>query len=191
MSLSYRFNVHLHMSMHHVTTEFIHPLLNPHRSHLLSVVALSFCTPCHHLSLSIYLPFLCFFCWNFLKWVWMVAAAFSTSTGLSGGMGGAAHVPLLALESEHNRTQRIAREAEAIAMEALSVAMIEFKHAVHMLHLIQAGYFSGYSVVFSQIRQLLISMQKNSQHVNELCNCVTYSSCTRLCCSSGGHQTVN
>ena len=47
----------------------------------------------------------------------MVAAAFSASTGLSGGTAGAAHVPLLALESEHDRTQGIAREAEAIAME--------------------------------------------------------------------------
>lgn len=71
----------------------------------------------HYHSLSIYLLFLCFFCWNFLKWVWMVAAAFSTSTGLSGGTAGMAHVPLLALDSEHDRTQGTAREAEAIAME--------------------------------------------------------------------------
>lgn len=47
----------------------------------------------------------------------MVAAAFSTSTGLSGGTGDTGHVPLLALESEHDRTQGIARDAEAIAME--------------------------------------------------------------------------
>lgn len=44
-------------------------------------------------------------------------AAFSTSTGLSGGLMGEVHVPLLALESEHDRTQGIAIEAEAIAME--------------------------------------------------------------------------
>lgn len=48
----------------------------------------------------VYLPFFCFFCWNFLKWLWMVAAAFSTSTGLSGGTEGAVHVPLHALEAE-------------------------------------------------------------------------------------------
>lgn len=47
----------------------------------------------------------------------MVAAAFSTSTGPVGGTAGVVHVPLLALESEHDRTQGIAREAEAIAME--------------------------------------------------------------------------
>lgn len=94
----------------------------------------------HHLSLSIYLPFFCFFCWNFLKWVWMVAAAFSTSTGLSGGTG-AVQVPLL-VESEHDRTHGIAREVEAIAMETQSVAMIEFKHIVYILAWIQAGCFS-------------------------------------------------
>ena len=55
----------------------------------------------------------------------MVAAAFSTSTGLSGGTGDTAHVPLLALESEHDRTQGTAREAEAIAMQTYSVAMIK------------------------------------------------------------------
>lgn len=46
----------------------------------------------------------------------MVEAAFSTSTGLSGGTAGTVHVPLLALESEHDRTQGIAREVEEIAM---------------------------------------------------------------------------
>lgn len=71
----------------------------------------------------------------------MVAAAFSTSTGLSGGTG-AVHVPLLVLESEHDRTHGIAREVEAIAMETYSVAMIEFKHIVYILAWIQAGYFS-------------------------------------------------
>lgn len=72
----------------------------------------------------------------------MVAAAFSTSTGLSGGTAGAVLIPLLAFESEHDRTQGIAREAEAIAMETWSVAMIESKHMVYILALIQAGYFS-------------------------------------------------
>lgn len=50
-----------------------------------------------------------------------MVAAFSTSTGLSGGAAGTsgtAQVPLLMLESEQDRTQGIAREAEAIAMEA-------------------------------------------------------------------------
>lgn len=54
----------------------------------------------------------------------MVVAAFSTSTGLSGGAAGPLHVPLQALESEHDRTQGIAKEAEAIAIETKSVAMI-------------------------------------------------------------------
>lgn len=44
-------------------------------------------------------------------------AAFSTSTGLSGGAAGPVQFPLQALESEHDRTQGIAKEAEAIAME--------------------------------------------------------------------------
>ncbi len=76
----------------------------------------------------------------------MVAAAFSTSTGLSGGTAGAVqHVPLLALESEHDRTQGIAREAEAIAMEAKSAVIIKFKHMAYILASIQAGYFSDQS----------------------------------------------
>lgn len=79
-----------------------------------------------------YLPFFCFFCWNFLKWLWILAAAFSTSTGLSGGAAGPVHVPLLTLESEHDRTQGIAREVEAIAMETYSAAIIRFKHT-HIL----------------------------------------------------------
>lgn len=74
-----------------------------------------------------------------------MVAAFSTSTGLSGGTAGAVHDPLLTLESEHDRTQGIAREAGAIAMETLSVAMIKFKHMVYMLALIQASYFSDQS----------------------------------------------
>ena len=61
----------------------------------------------------------------------MVEAAFSTSTGLSGGTSGVVHVPLLVMESEHDRTQGIAIEVEAIAMETKSVAMIEFKHMVY------------------------------------------------------------
>lgn len=48
-------------------------------------------------------------------------AAFSTSTGLRGGTGETARmlqqVPLLPLESEHDRAQGTAREAEAKAME--------------------------------------------------------------------------
>ena len=50
----------------------------------------------------IYFPFFCFFCWNFLKWDWMVLAAFSTSMGLSGGTG-EVHIPLQVLESEQER----------------------------------------------------------------------------------------
>lgn len=103
-------------------TEFIHSK-NP-LCFLLSLLPSIFI---HHL------PLLCFFCWNFLKWDWMVVAAFSTSTGLSGGTAGVAHVPLMALESEHDRTQGIAREAGAIAMETLSVAVIKFKHMICML----------------------------------------------------------
>lgn len=98
--------------------------------HLLSDVSHA-CSP-HAIISVVYLPFLCLFCWNFLKWVWIVAAAFSTSTGLSGGAaGGAAHVPLLALESEHDRTQGIAREAGAIAMETNSAAVIKFKNITY------------------------------------------------------------
>lgn len=79
----------------------------------------------------IYFPFFCFFCWNFLKWDWMVLAAFSTSMGLSGGTG-EVHVPLQALESEQDRRQGIAREAEATAVQAKSAAMIEVPtHTVH------------------------------------------------------------
>lgn len=61
-----------------------------------------------------------------------MVAAFSASTGLSGGAAGVAHVPLLVLESEHDRTQGIAREAEAMALETWSVAVVKFKHMVHI-----------------------------------------------------------
>lgn len=47
----------------------------------------------------------------------MVLAAFSTSMGLSGGTG-EGHVPLQALESEQDRRQGLAREAEATAEQA-------------------------------------------------------------------------
>lgn len=78
---------------------------------------------------SIYFPFFCFFCWNFLKWDWMVLAAFSTSTGLRGGTG-EAHVPLQALDSEQDRKQGIAREATAV--EVKSAATIKVRtHAKH------------------------------------------------------------
>lgn len=54
----------------------------------------------------------------------MVAAAFSTSTGLSGGSVGEPHVPLQESESEHDRTQGIAKKVEATAMETNSVVVI-------------------------------------------------------------------
>lgn len=57
-------------------------------------------------------------------------AAFSTSTGLSGGTG-EVHVPLQVLESEQDRRQGIAGEAEATAMQAKSAATTDFPtHAV-------------------------------------------------------------
>lgn len=71
----------------------------------------------------------------------MVDAAFSISMGLSGGTAGVVHVPLLVLESEHDRTQGIAREVEATAMETKSVVMIEFKHMVYVRGFIARGYF--------------------------------------------------
>lgn len=60
-----------------------------------------------------------------------MVAAFSTSTGLRGGAAGMAHVPLLVLEPEHDRTQGIAR-AEAMALEIWSVAVVKFKQIVHI-----------------------------------------------------------
>lgn len=80
-------------------------------------------------SLSIYFPFFCFFCWNFLKWDWMVLAAFSTSTGLSGGTG-EAHVPLQALDSEQDRKQGIAREATAVEVKSAATIKVQ-THAKH------------------------------------------------------------
>lgn len=62
----------------------------------------------------------------------MVAAAFWTSTGLSGGT--MSFIPLLALVSEHDRTQGTAREAEAIAMEAWSVTTVQTHGADISLH---------------------------------------------------------
>lgn len=80
-------------------------------------------------SSSIYFPFFCFFCWNFLKWDWMVLAAFSTSTGLRGGTG-EAHVPLQALDSEQDRKQGIAREATAVEVRSAATIKVQ-THAKH------------------------------------------------------------
>lgn len=102
----------------------------------------------------------------------MVAAAFSTSTGLSRGLAGlsggpagpgggagagaearagAECVPLTTLESEQDRTQEIAREEEARATETKSAATIQFKHTVYLLASIQDGYFIFIYYIFTTL----------------------------------------
>lgn len=60
----------------------------------------------------------------------MVLAAFSTSMGLSGGTG-EGHVPLQALESEQDRRQGMAGEAEATAEQAKTATGKDFKHTFY------------------------------------------------------------
>lgn len=127
-------------------------------------------------SLSIYFPFFCFFCWNFLKWDWMVLAAFSTSTGLSGGTG-EAHVPLQALDSEQDRKQGIAREATSVEIKSAATIKVQ-THAKHW------SFFCCYCLFWSrcdsnQFRNIICSHR--DEH--------TYAFCTLLCCSSLGHRT--
>lgn len=61
----------------------------------------------------------------------MVLAAFSTSMGLSGGTG-EGHVPLQALESEQDRRQGMAGEAEATAEQAKTFSRQRLP--THLLH---------------------------------------------------------
>lgn len=139
----------------------------------------------------IYFPFFCFFCWNFLKWDWMVLAAFSTSKGLSGGTG-EVHVPLQALESERDRRQEIAREAEATAEQAKTAAKIEVPtHVLHWnLHLSQLCPFPPVLINF---RLWFYTRCGSDPFRGIICgdmNERTYTFCTLLCCSSWGHQTA-
>lgn len=133
---------------------------------------------------SIYFPFFCFFCWNFLKWDWMVLAAFSTSTGLRGGTG-EAHVPLQALDSEQDRKQGIAREATAVEVKSAATIKVQ-THAKHWI------FFLLLLSVLINFRVGFYTRCDSNHFRNIICSHMTehtYAFCTLLCCSSLGHQT--